>query len=88
MTNLRCDTSEFEAGLRKAQRQIAEAFASAVDAGAVEAARVEYLGAKGLLKNLTLGLGNRQASELLSEVKKQAEADFNADTSRLAGKES
>ncbi len=68
-----------------------KAFASAADAAALEAARIEFLGAaKGRLKAVQKGLSTVSkedkpaAGKRLNEVKAQLEADFEAAKARLA----
>ena len=84
--------ADFLAELDELARQATAAFDAAADADALEAARVEFLGAKsGRLKDVQKGLGTVDkadkpaAGKRFNEVKGQLEAAFEAATARLAG---
>ncbi|HEX5447504.1 MAG TPA: phenylalanine--tRNA ligase subunit alpha [Pirellulales bacterium] len=83
--------AEFQAELESLAAAAQRAFAAAADPGALEAARVEFLGAKsGRLKNVQKQLGavpgpdKPAAGKRFNEVKAQIEAAFSAATGRLA----
>ncbi|HEY2841788.1 MAG TPA: phenylalanine--tRNA ligase subunit alpha [Pirellulales bacterium] len=82
---------EFFAALAVLLSDAESAFASAADAAALEAARIEFLGAKsGRLKDAQKGLGQvakeekPEAGKRFNEVKQSLEAAFTAAQSRLA----
>jgi len=81
---------DFVADLDSLLADASRAFASAADATALEAARIEFLGAaKGRLKNVQKGLGSvakedkPAAGKRLNEVKAAVEAAFEASQQRL-----
>ena len=85
--------SDFLAELDALARQAAAAFEKAEDSDAVEAARVEFLGAKsGRLKTIQKGLGKvdkadkPEAGKRFNQLKKELEAANVAATSRISGK--
>src|SRR5690348_3336948 len=82
--------NEFLADLESLAADAGAAFTAAANAAALEAARVEYLGAaKGRLKTVQKGLGgvpkeDKPASgKRFNEVKSQIEAAFEAASERL-----
>ncbi len=84
--------SEFLAELDNLAADAARAFAAAGDAAALEAARVEFLGAKsGRLKAVQKGLGSvagpdkPAAGKRFNEVKTAIEAAFAVAEQRVAG---
>ena len=84
--------ADFLADLDELVAQAAAAFESAADGEALEAARIEFLGAKsGRLKNVQKGLGTVDkadkpaAGKRFNEVKKLIEAALDAAVERLAG---
>src|SRR5262245_22053397 len=85
------DLAQFLADLDALLAEAKSAFAAASDAAAIEAARIELLGAaKGRLKNVQTGLGAvaRQdkpaAGKRFNEVKSESEAAFAAAQEQLA----
>jgi phenylalanyl-tRNA synthetase alpha chain len=85
--------AEFLAELDNLAREATEALAAAKDAAALEAARIEFVGARsGRLKDLQKGLGQVDktdkpaAGKRFNEVKQQIEAALLAATERLAQK--
>src|ERR1043166_5127063 len=83
--------SEFLGELEKLLREADAAFTAAADATALEAARIEFLGAaKGQLKNAQKGLGTvaredkPAAGKRFNEVKTAIEAAFAAAQERIA----
>ncbi len=85
--------AEFLAELDKLIREAVEAFAAVQDAAALEAARIEFVGARsGRLKDVQKGLGRVDktdkpaAGKRFNEVKQQIEAALLAATERLAQK--
>src|SRR4029078_2234257 len=83
--------SQFLAELESLSAEATTAFHGALDAAALEAARIEYLGAaKGRLKNVQKGLGavakedKPAAGKRFNEVKTAIEAAFSAAQERLA----
>ncbi|MEX2025951.1 MAG: phenylalanine--tRNA ligase subunit alpha, partial [Pirellulaceae bacterium] len=84
--------TDFVSQLDTLAAEATNAFAGAADAAALEAARIEYLGAKsGRLKEAQKGLGavskedKPAAGKRFNEVKTQIEGAFEAAQSRLAG---
>jgi phenylalanyl-tRNA synthetase alpha chain len=87
-------TSEFLAALDQLARDAVAGFAKATDAEALEAARVEFLGAKnGRLKALQKGLGRVDPAEKpaagrqFNQVKEQIQAALDAAARRVARSE-
>lgn len=85
--------AEYLTELDRFAREAADAFESAGDVAALEAARVRFLGAKsGRIKDIQKGLGQVDradrpaAGKRFNEAKQQTEAAFEAATSRLAQK--
>src|SRR5437868_12653971 len=85
------DLSQFVADLDRLLAEGQGAFSSASDAAALEAARIEFLGAaKGRLKNVQKGLGavpkedKPAAGKRFNEVKTQIEAAFETAQQRIA----
>jgi len=83
--------AEFQAEVERFATTAGQTFAEAADADALEAARIEYLGAKsGRLKSLQKQLGGvpkedkPAAGKRFNEVKAQVEAAFAAAQARLA----
>ena len=83
--------AEFQAELERFRATAGQTFAQAADADALEAARIEYLGAKsGRLKNLQKQLGGvpkedkPAAGKRFNAVKAEVEAAFAAAQTRLA----
>jgi phenylalanyl-tRNA synthetase alpha subunit len=83
--------AEFLAELDNLAREATQAFSSAMDGAAVEAARIEFVGARsGRLKDLQRELGRVDkadkpaAGKRFNEVKQQIEAALDAATARLA----
>lgn len=84
--------AEFLKGLDDIAAQATQAFESATDSEALEAARIQYLGAKkGKLKATQKQMGGVDkadrpaAGKRFNEVKKQIESAFEAASGRLAG---
>ena len=87
--------AEFLAELDSLVRDAAAAFDVAADAAALEAARIEFLGAKsGRLKAVQKGLGSVDkankpaAGKRFNEVKQSIEAAYETATARLANRAS
>jgi len=85
--------AEFLAELDNLAREATEAFAAVQDAAALEAARIEFVGARsGRLKDVQKGLGQVDkadkpaAGKRFNEVKQQIEAALEAAAQRLAQK--
>jgi phenylalanyl-tRNA synthetase alpha chain len=85
--------AEFLAELDNLVREATEAFAAVQDSAALEAARIEYVGARsGRLKDVQKGLGRVDkadkpaAGKRFNEVKQQIEAVLEAAAGRLAQK--
>lgn len=84
--------AEFLSDLEQLESQATAAFAAAGDAAALEAARVQFLGAKsGQLKSVQKGLGTVDkadkpaAGKRFNEVKQAIEAALDSAVARLAG---
>jgi phenylalanyl-tRNA synthetase alpha chain len=83
--------ADFLAGLDALEIEARSSFSGAADAAALEAARIDYLGAKaGRLKDVQQGLGRVEkadkpaAGKRFNEVKQAVEAAFTAAQERLA----